>query len=73
LRTIVDIPSQQLEALDALCRRESISRAEAVRRALAAHLRSTRDAEPDRAFGLWRKRNVQGLKYERAIRGEWDR
>jgi hypothetical protein len=72
MRTIVDIPSGQLESLDDHCRREGISRAEAVRRALAVHLRHARTASPDPAFALWRGRGMDGLKYERRLRGEWD-
>jgi hypothetical protein len=72
MRTIVDLPPNQLDALDALCRREGISRAEAVRRAVAQHVRQARAAGPDPAFGLWRKARVDGLRYERRLRREWD-
>jgi hypothetical protein len=72
VRTIIDLPPEQLDALDALCSREDISRAEAVRRAVAAHLRQVRAAGPDPAFGLWRDRPPDGLKYERRLRREWD-
>ena len=67
----MDLPDTQLEALDALCRRDGISRAEAVRRAVAAHVRQARAAAPDPAFGLWRARGVEGLAYERRLRAEW--
>jgi hypothetical protein len=72
MRTIVDLPSSQLEALDTLCRREGISRAEAVRRAVGEHLERHR-ADREGAFGLWRSRPVDSLEYERALRAEWDR
>ena len=73
MRTIVEIPDSQLEVLDAFCRRERISRAEAVRRALAEPLRTRREADPDRAFGLWRGRTADGVAFERRIRREWNR
>ena len=72
MRTIIDLPGEQIEALEALCRREGISRAEAIRRAVARHVRHDRDATPDRAFGLWRGRGRDGLTYERRLRREWD-
>ena len=72
MRTIIELPSDQIEALDALCHRDGISRAEAIRRAVARHLQAERAAEPDRAFGLWRARPVDGLRYERRLRREWD-
>ena len=73
MRTIIDLPDAQIEALDALCRREGISRAEAIRRAVAAHVRSERDRGPDPAFGLWKRRPVDALSYQRRLRREWDR
>jgi hypothetical protein len=71
MRTIIELPGDQIEGLDALCRRDGISRAEAIRRAVARHLEAERAAGPNRAFGLWRARPVDGLKYERRIRDEW--
>jgi Arc/MetJ-type ribon-helix-helix transcriptional regulator len=71
MRTIVDLPDAHVEALDALRRREGISRAEVVRRAVAEHLtRHQADAAP--AFGLWRARRVDGVAYQRRLRREWD-
>jgi hypothetical protein len=72
MRTIIEVPAEQLEALAELCRRENISRAEAIRRAIAAHVgRARRDAAAP-AFGLWRDRAIDGLAYERRFRQEWD-
>ena len=73
MRTIIEVPPVQLQALDGLCEREGISRAEAIRRAIAEHL--LRNPVPDRrrAFGLWRERRIDGLEYQEAIRREWDR
>ena len=72
MRTIVDLPAPQLEALDTLCRREGISRAEAVRRAVGEHIERHR-ADTQAAFGLWRTRTLDSLEYEHALRDEWDR
>ena len=71
MRTIVDLPEAQLEILDAWRRREGVSRAEAVRRAVAAYVREARVTGPDPAFGLWAGRVTDGLTYERRLRQEW--
>jgi metal-responsive CopG/Arc/MetJ family transcriptional regulator len=63
MRTIIEVPADQLEALDALCGRERISRAEAIRRAVADVVRRDRDQRPDAAFGLWRGRDLDGVAY----------
>jgi hypothetical protein len=73
MRAIIELPSSQVEALDALCRREGISRAEAIRRAVEAHVRRERERGPDPAFGLWADRRMDGLAYERRLRTEWTR
>ncbi len=71
MRTIIELPEPQLEALSDLCRREGISRAEAVRRAVAELLTRERAAAPDRAFGLWRAKPVDAVAYQRKLRREW--
>lgn len=73
MRTIIELADLQVEALDALCRREGISRAEAIRRAVDAHVRRERERGPDPAFGLWADRREDGLAYERRLRREWTR
>jgi Ribbon-helix-helix protein, copG family len=71
MRTIVDLPDEQLAALAAVCEREGISRAEAVRRAVAEFTRDVSAAPSAGAFGLWKRRKTPGLAYERRLRSEW--
>jgi hypothetical protein len=71
MRTIIELPEQQLKALAKVCRREGISRAEAIRRAVAEYARRQAAGDAERAFGLWRRRRVDGLAYERRLRREW--
>ncbi|HXT71004.1 MAG TPA: CopG family transcriptional regulator [Vicinamibacterales bacterium] len=72
MRTIIELPPVQLDALDALCRRENISRAEAIRQAVAAHVGRASAAARGSAFGLWRDRGINALAYERGLRAEWE-
>lgn len=71
MRTIVDLPDDQLEGLAEVCRREGVSRAEAVRRAVADYLDARRTRERDDVFGIWYSRTLDGLDYERELRREW--
>src|SRR5436190_5147505 len=71
MRTIIDLPADQLEALGLLCGREGISRAEAIRRAVADLLARDRTQQSSQAFGLWRKRPLDGVKHQRRLRREW--
>ena len=72
MRTIIDLPDGQLEALDGICRRESISRAEAIRRAVDLLVRDRAAGASHAAFGLWRGPSaVDGVKYQEQLRREW--
>jgi hypothetical protein len=72
MRTIIDLPPAQLDALDAWCRRDGISRAEAIRRAVAATVGQQAAGGREAAFGLWRDRKVDGLAWQQRMREEWD-
>lgn len=75
MRTLIDLPKEQMEALAALCQREGISRAEAVRRAVALMLEEKKiglqQALQD-SFGMWKNRAIDGVEYQRELRAEWD-
>lgn len=71
MRTIIDLPEQQLAALGVLCERERISRAEAVRRAVDAWLAVRVPAERDSAFGAW-KNTGPSRKMVDDLRAEWE-
>ena len=71
MRTIIDLPEEQVQRLGGLCRREGVSRAEAVRRAVTDYLNAHSMREQRDAFGIWRERRPDGLEYERRLRREW--
>jgi hypothetical protein len=72
MRTIIELPSGQLDALDAWCRRDGISRAEAIRRAVAATIEQQAARGRESAFGIWRDRAVDGVEWQTRARAEWD-
>lgn len=78
MRTIVDLPDEQIRGLAEYCEREHVSRAEALRRAVAVLLteaerrREEREKALDAVFGMWKDRGVDGVEYQRALRAEWD-
>ncbi len=73
MRTLIDIPEALLRDIDALAKREEISRAEAVRRAMADYVLQRADPRPDAAFGIWKSRRIDALRHEDTLRGEWKR
>mgnify|MGYP002632820227 CR=1 FL=1 len=74
MRTIIELPEEQLRALDAWRQVRGISRAEAVRRAVATLLGDEIQvrAAVDAAFGLWSHRSVDGLAEQDRLRAEWE-
>ena len=72
MRTIVDLPEEQIRKLTLLCRRERISRAEAIRRAVARYLRVSPVSDLGSFFGASRSRgNIS--RQVAALRDEWSR
>ena len=71
MRTLVDIPSNDLEALDQLGQRRRESRAKLIREAVSDYLARNRGPAFAEAFGLWSDQAVDGLEYQRKIRSEW--
>ncbi|MGM0593558.1 MAG: CopG family transcriptional regulator [Pseudomonadota bacterium] len=71
MRTIVELPEQQIEALKAMSEQEGLSRAELMRRAVAEYLSRHQSQTGASAFGIWKGRDKDGLRYQDALREEW--
>jgi metal-responsive CopG/Arc/MetJ family transcriptional regulator len=72
MRTIIDLPEDQVRELESLCKAERISRAEAVRRALAQMLSQKQSTGRENAFGVWKNKKIDGRKFVEKLRREWD-
>ena len=73
MRTLVDIPEQQIVDLSELCQTQGVSRAEIIRRAISTYLIQHKPKEVD-SFGLWKTENKiseDGLEYQKKLRNEW--
>lgn len=73
MRTIVDLPLDQIEKLDKVRQSVGISRAEAVRRAVEQYLSHQLPADESEAFGIWKGRGIDSLEYQKKLREEWER
>jgi metal-responsive CopG/Arc/MetJ family transcriptional regulator len=74
MRTIIDIPPTQLSALDSWSQARGISRAEAIRQAVARLLAAENDRKlaVDKTHGIWAGRHADGLTAQVELRSEWD-
>jgi metal-responsive CopG/Arc/MetJ family transcriptional regulator len=73
MRTIIELPDGQLDALSALCRKERISRAEAIRRAVGRLLEEKKTGAADEAFGVWKHKKLNARKHVEKMRAEWEK
>jgi hypothetical protein len=75
MRTLIDIPEDDLKWLDRKAADEGRSRAAVVREAVAQFRAATGKKGIQRYFGLWKDRGdvPDGLEYQRKMRSEWDR
>ncbi len=73
MRTLVDLPDDDVQWLDAAARAQGKSRAAIVRDAIAAFRHREEKQGMERYFGLWERHGstTDGLAYERALRSEW--
>lgn len=77
MRTIIDLPEEQIKALDTYRKRHGISRAEAVRRAVAAFVPREAHKKIDfrrhSAFGSSKTfRKEDSVELVRRLREEWE-
>ena len=75
MRTLVDIPDDDICWLDHKAAQEGKSRAALVRDAVAQFRANESRKGIERYFGLWKTRDDigDGLEYQRRLRGEWER
>ena len=72
MRTLVDIPDEDIEQLDAIAARDKKSRAAEIRAAIKLYLSHKGDDRSwiDRGYGLWAHRDdiPDSVEYQREIR-----
>ena len=71
MRILVDLTERQVAALDELSKREQRSRAALIRQAIDDYLVKRSMKQESDAFGLWGKRKMDGLTYQKKVRSEW--
>ena len=67
MRTIIELPGEQVDALDALCRRDGISRAEAIRRAVAMLVRAEGSEVSGDELIAFAKQNLASYKAPKRV------
>jgi predicted transcriptional regulator len=71
MRTLIDLPDAQIQALAALCERVRQPRAAVIREAVAEYLERRMTKPAEAAYGLWGAETMDGLDYQTKARAEW--
>lgn len=73
MRTILNIPDNQIKILRQLSEQRKISRAEIIRQAIADHIANSTKVEKnyEKAFGVWKNIKIDPIAYQRKLRNEW--
>ena len=72
MRTLVEIPDDQIQVLDTICKSERISRAEAIRSAISIFITKKANIEFDRAIGSWKDVEIDSVELQRSLREDRD-
>ena len=72
MRTIMDIPDRLIELLDRMGTAHRKPRAALVREAIAEFLRAKSTPAAKTAFGIWKHRKKDGVKYQADLRRKWE-
>lgn len=72
MRTVIDVPDEVIQSLDRVSDAEKRSRAALIREAITEYLRLKSVPPAEAAFGLWKQRGSDGLRYQTDIRDEWE-
>ena len=78
MRTLVDLPEENLRRLTELSRERKVSRAHLVRCAVERYLEQEEPDETGQSalnaiFGIWADRGIDALEYQDRARKEWER
>lgn len=73
MRTLVDLPEEDIALLNKLAKAGSVSRAELVRQAVSTYLAPHKKTSLHEFFGMWRDFPEDGLAYQERLRSEWER
>lgn len=72
MRTIIEVPEEVIRNLDKVGNQQRKSRAAIIREAIQLYLEGKELKNSDAAFGVWKSKGREGLKYQEQLRSEWN-
>ena len=75
MKVLINFSEEQVEALDKIARSRKSPRMRIVQEAVDYYLsqESLKKGESLNGFGAWKGKKIEGLQYQRKMRGEWEK
>ena len=71
-KILIDLPQDDVSALDDIAQKKKVSRAEIIRRAIEIAIQTESASGFKQAFGAWNHKKLQGVSFQRKMRKEWE-
>jgi len=71
MRTIIEVPDDDIRNLDRIVEQRKKSRAAIIREAIRFYLEGKVVGSDDAAFGIWKEKKTEGLEHQTKLRSEW--
>ena len=71
MRTIIEVPDDDIKHLDCIVKQQNKSRAAIIREAIRIYLESKTVDSDKSAFGIWKEKKVDGIHYQEQVRSDW--
>ena len=71
MRTIIEVPEAIVRNLDKVGKQQKKSRAAIIREAIQLYLDKRELSGAEAAFGIWKDKGKDGVKYQGQLRSEW--
>ena len=71
MRTIIEVPDDDIRNLDRIVEQQKKSRAAIIREAIRLYLKGRVVSSDEAAFGIWKEKKADGLEYQAEVRSDW--
>ena len=71
MRTIIEVPDDDIKNLDRIVEQQKKSRAAIIREAIRLYLEGKSVGSSKAAFGIWKGKKAEGIEYQTEVRSEW--
>ena len=71
MRTIIEVPDDDIKNLDRIVEQQKKSRSAIIREAIRLYLEGRVIDSDKAAFGVWKGKQAEGLEYQTKVRSEW--